>query len=150
LSFCRFRKAAFLGVDFGVFPSLLITDDDRAFRETLCGVFQPRGFHVYSAGDGEEALEILGQRDIHLVLLDMHMPRLSGLETIRRVKQIRSRLPCILLSARMDEVLAQQARLADAFSVLAKPVSCAAITNTVEQALRRIYNWPEGNCLSVD
>ena len=126
-----------------MFPSLLITDDDRAFRETLCGVFQPRGFNVYSAGDGEEALEILGQREIHLLLLDMHMPRLSGLETIRRVKQIRSRLPCILLSARMDEALAHQARLAEAFSVLAKPVTCAAITSTVDQALRRIYGWPE-------
>jgi two-component system chemotaxis response regulator CheY len=140
---------AFFGVDSGVFPSLLITDDDCAFRETLCGVFQPRGFRVYSAGDGEEALEILGQRDIHLLLLDMHMPRLSGLETIRRVKQMHSRLPCILLSARMDEVLAQQARLADAFSVLAKPISCAAITNTVEQALRRIYNWPEDDLLNA-
>ena len=132
-----------------MFPSLLITDDDRAFRETLCGVFQPRGFNVYLAGDGEEALRIIGQCDIHLLVLDMHMPRLSGLETIRRVKQFRSRVPCILLSARMDEALAQQARLAEAFSVLSKPVSCAAITSTVDQALRRIYGWPEDDHLGA-
>jgi CheY-like chemotaxis protein len=126
-----------------VFPSILITDDDTAFRETLCGVFQPRGFRIFSAGDGEEALRIVGQEDVHLVLLDMHMPRLTGLETMRRVKQFRSRLPCILLSARLDDALVQQARLAEAFSVLAKPVSRLVITNTVDHALRRIYGWPD-------
>ena len=126
-----------------VVPSLLITDDDLAFRETLCGVFQPRGFRVFSAGDGEEALEILGRQQVHLMLVDMHMPRLTGLETIRRVRQFRSRLPWILLSARLDEALAEQARLAEAFSVLAKPVSRLLITNTVENALRRIYGWPD-------
>lgn len=125
------------------FPSLLITDDDTAFRETLCGVFQGRGFRIFSAADGEEALKIVGQEDVHLVLLDMHMPRLTGLETMRRVKQFRSRLPCILLSACLDDALVQQARLAEAFSVLAKPVSRLVITNTVDHALRRIYGWPE-------
>jgi CheY-like chemotaxis protein len=126
-----------------VFPSLLITDDDTAFRETLCGLFQPRGFRVFSAGDGEEALRIVGQEVVHLVLLDMHMPRLTGLETLRRVKQFKSRLPCILLSARLDEALIQQARLAEAFSVLAKPISRLLITDTVDHALRRIYGWPD-------
>ena len=126
-----------------VVPSLLITDDDTAFRETLCGVFQPRGFRIFSAGDGEEALSIVGREDVHLLLLDMHMPRLTGLETLRRVKQFRSRLPCILLSGRLDEALIQQARLAEAFSVLAKPVSRLVITSTVDQALRRIYGWPD-------
>jgi two-component system chemotaxis response regulator CheY len=126
-----------------VVPSLLITDDDAGFRETLCGVFQPRGFRVFSAGDGEEALRILGQQDVHLMLLDMHMPRLTGLETIHRVRQFRSRLPWILLSACLDEALVQQARLAEAFSVLAKPVSRQDITATVESALRRIYGWPD-------
>ena len=43
-----------------VVPSLLITDDDSAFRETLCGVFQPRGFRVFSAGDGEEGSRFWG------------------------------------------------------------------------------------------
>jgi two-component system chemotaxis response regulator CheY len=126
-----------------VVPSLLITDDDTSFRETLCGVFQPRGFRVFSAGDGEEALSIVGREDVHLLLLDMHMPRLTGLETLRRVKQFKSRLPCILLSGRLDDTLIHQARLAQAFSVLAKPVSRLLITNTVDQALRRIYGWPD-------
>jgi CheY-like chemotaxis protein len=123
-------------------PSLLITDDDRDFRETLQGVFEPLGFRTLLAGDGEEALTIVGSEEVHLLLLDMHMPKLTGLETLRRVKQIKALLPCILISADADEVLAEQARRAQAFSVLRKPISRLNITNIVMAALRRTYNWP--------
>jgi CheY-like chemotaxis protein len=122
-------------------PSLLITDDDRDFRETLQGVFEPRGMHTILAGDGEEALEIVRRQPVHLLLLDMHMPRLSGLDTIRRLKELQTVVPCILLSANMDERLAEQARLADAFSVLHKPVRFDVITRVVGDALARFYNW---------
>jgi len=122
-------------------PSLLITDDDREFRETLRSAFEPRGFDTILAGDGEEALQIVRSREVHLVLLDMHMPRLSGLETLRAVKQFKSMLPCILLSAQLDEVIIQQARLAQAFSVLSKPISLGQITGVVRQALQRTYDW---------
>lgn len=123
-------------------PSILITDDDRDFRETLRGVFEPEGFHTLLASAGDEALDIVRRQDVHLVLLDMHMPRLTGLETLRLVKQFKSRLPCILLSANADQLLVEQARQADAFSFLSKPVSRREITSTVRLALHRTYNWP--------
>jgi len=69
------------------------------------------------------------------------MPKLTGLETIRRLKQVKSRLPCILLSAGLDDLLIRQAQLAEAFSVLAKPITRQQLTNVVDQALQRIYNW---------
>jgi CheY-like chemotaxis protein len=121
--------------------SLLITDDDAGFRETLRSVFEPRGFRTLLAGDGEEALRIVEHEDIHLVLLDMHMPRLTGLETLERVKRFKSRLPCILMSAAADEELVRQAMLAQAFAVLHKPVSQGKVTSTVLLALERTYNW---------
>lgn len=123
-------------------PSLLITDDDRGIRETLRDVFQPRGFQTFLAADGEEALDIVHHEEIHLVLIDMHMPKLSGLETIRRVKQIRAVLPWILISAALDEAIAQEAREIDVFGVLAKPIRCAEITRIVGQAMQTIYGWP--------
>ncbi len=122
-------------------PSLLITDDDRDFRETLRGVFEPRGYETLLAGDGEEALDIVRHHDVHLLLLDMHMPRLTGLETIRRVKQMRSVLPCILMSANLDELLAEEARQADAFEVLEKPFRFDVITRVVRSAMQRVYDW---------
>jgi CheY-like chemotaxis protein len=123
-------------------PTLLITDDDRDFRETLRGVFEPRGFSTWLAADGEEALEIVQRENVHLLLLDMHMPRLTGLETLQRVNQLRQTLPCILMSAGLDESLAEQARRAKAFSVLRKPVRFQVITNVVREAMRQMYNWP--------
>ena len=122
-------------------PSLLITDDDFSFRETLRGVLEPLGFRTLTAGDGEEALRIVRNEEVHLLLLDMHMPKLTGLETLRQVKRFKSRLPCILLSAALDENLIRQAELAEAFSVLSKPISRQQLTTTVDAAMRRIYNW---------
>ena len=119
-------------------PSLLITDDDRDFRETLRDVFQPRGCRTLLAADGEEALQIVQQDEIHLVLIDLHMPRLNGAEAIARIKTFRSDLPCILISGELDEAILAGA---DAFQVLGKPVSRAQLTRSVVEALRTAYNW---------
>jgi len=122
-------------------PSLLITDDDRDFRETLREVLEPKGFRTVLAGDGEEALRIVRTREVHLVLLDMYMPKLTGIETLRLVRQFRALLPCILLSGQLDEVVIEQAQRLHAFSVLPKPVSLRQITGVVQQALEQTYNW---------
>lgn len=123
-------------------PSLLITDDDRDFRETLAEVFASRGYQPILAGDGGEALEIVRQRPIHLLLLDMHMPRVSGLETMRTLRREHLAIPCILLSAALDEEIIAQAHAADAFSVLPKPIRLAEITRLVAQAFKQVYGWP--------
>ena len=119
-------------------PSLLITDDNRDFRETLRDVFQPLGFRTLLAADGEEALEIVLKSEVHLVLMDMHMPRLTGLEAISQIKRIRSRLPCILISGQLDDEIR---RRVEAFDILAKPVSRAEVTHSVTKALEVTYNW---------
>lgn len=123
-------------------PSILVTDDDAAFRDTVRDILQPRGFRLLTAADGEETLRIVNSQPVHLLLLDMHMPRLNGLETARRIRQLNSRLPFVLLSAALDESIAQQARLIDVFSMLSKPVSQRDLTTTVDQVFRRVYGWP--------
>jgi len=122
-------------------PSLLITDDDAEFRDTLREVFRPRGFRTLLAGDGEEALKIVRSQPVHLLLLDVHMPKLGGLETLRAIRRFRALLPCILMSARLDQMILEQARREHAFSVLAKPVTLEQLTSTVRQALERTYAW---------
>ena len=114
-------------------PSLLITDDDSAFRETLQGVFEPQGYRTILASDGEEALWIVRTQVVHVLLLDMHMPRLTGLDTLRLVKQFKAMLPCIILSADLDDAIVEQARQEHAYSVLRKPVTRIQITR-VHQA----------------
>jgi len=123
-------------------PAVLITDDDPAWREALGEVFGPPQYRPLLASDGCEALEILRQQRIDLVLLDMHMPRLNGLETIRRVREFRLELPCILLSAALDDRIRCDALAVRAYSVLAKPIRLGEVRRVVQQALRAVYDWP--------
>ena len=122
-----------------VTPALLITDDDRAFRETLRSVFEPRGFATLLAADGLEALRIVRSHAVHILLLDMHMPQLNGLETIRRLRESAVNVPCILMSAKLDQEVVEAAKEERVFSILSKPFSVATITNLVRDALQQAY-----------
>lgn len=119
--------------------SILITDDDSGCRETLRDIVEPEGFQTLTASSGEEALDILQDRNVHLVLLDMHMPRLSGLDTIRLVHQLHAQLPCILITGDATASLIQQAYQAQVYSVIPKPVSKYVVLQTVLRALARFY-----------
>lgn len=120
--------------------SILITDDDEDSRESLREIVEPEGFRTLLAGSGEEALDIVQSRPVHLLLCDMHMPRLTGLETLQLVRQLNAILPCILVSAAVDEELVRQALLARAYSVIAKPVSKNVLIYTVVRALVKVYD----------
>lgn len=125
-------------------PRLLITDDDRDFRATLSGVLRDRGLETLEAADGEEALDLLNRCQVHLLLMDMQMPRLTGLETIRRVRQMAiPALPWILISGALDDTIVAEAQAAAAFSVLPKPLRLPQLTSAVRDALRQAYNWPQ-------
>ena len=122
-------------------PSLLITDDDRDFRETLRDVFEPRGFRTWLAASGEEAVAIVREQEVHLALVDFHMPRLTGLETARELRAHRDQLPCILISAALNDQIIAEARRLPVFSVLSKPLGRAEVTEAVCDALRIFYDW---------
>lgn len=125
--------------------SILITDDDVASRESLRSIVEPEGFHTVLAESGEEALDIIQEAPIHLALLDMHMPKLTGLETLQLVHQFNAVLPCILVTADPSEGLMRQAILARAYSVIPKPVSKNVLIYTVVRALMRVYGKPPEN-----
>src|SRR4051812_27808822 len=82
--------------------SILVTDDDPASRETFREIFEPVGYKTLLAGSGEEAIDIVRGQDVHVTLLDMHLPKLSGLETMAIVRQIKGLLPMILVSGDQD------------------------------------------------
>jgi CheY-like chemotaxis protein len=124
--------------------SILITDDDQGCREALRSIFEPEGYHTLLASSGEEALDIVREESVHIALFDMHMPRLTGLETLQLVRQINALLPCILVTADANEVLIRQAFRARAYSVIPKPVSKNVVLYTVVRALVRVYGGPPG------
>jgi CheY-like chemotaxis protein len=121
---------------------LLVADDDAEFRRTLRLVLEPH-VDLFEAACGEEAVEIVRTRPVDLVLLDMHMQALSGLDTLRLVKSLRATLPCIIITASFTDELRKLAAQADAFSVLKKPVTRRLLLTTVSRALETAYDDPD-------
>lgn len=122
-------------------PQLLITDDDRAFRDSLAEALTRRGFELLLASDGCEALEIIRVQPVHLMLVDMHMPRLSGLETLESLRKLKIATPCILMSAALDDRIADQAEQLYTTTVMAKPFSLQSITHAIRHILFDRYGW---------
>lgn len=120
-------------------PSILVTDDDPAIRESFRAIFEPEGFKTLLAESGEEAIDIVRENDVHLALMDMHLPKLSGLETMTILRQIKGVIPMILVTAESDDNLLRKALSAQAFCVLAKPVSRHVVIYVVTRALEKYY-----------
>jgi CheY-like chemotaxis protein len=120
--------------------SILITDDDPLCRETLREIVAPQGYRTLMAESGEEAIELIRQHEVHLALMDMHVPRISGLETIAILRQIKGVIPAILITADQDDNLMRRALSENAFCVLAKPVSKHVVIYVVHKAIEKYYN----------
>jgi CheY-like chemotaxis protein len=123
--------------------SILITDDDNGCREALREIMEPQGYHTLVASSGEEAADIVQVSAVHLVLLDMHMPTLTGLETLRLLRQFNARLPAILITGDATESLLRQAVQAHVYTVIPKPINKNVVLYTVLRALSRFYEHPE-------
>jgi diguanylate cyclase (GGDEF)-like protein len=122
-------------------PSLLIVDDVAANRAVLARRFAPRGFDVTEADSGQRALELLDQHRFDVVLLDVMMPDLSGLEVLKRIRERRSptELPVIMVTAKSQGSDVAEALTAGANDYVTKPIDFVvtlARTNT-QIALKR-------------
>ena len=120
--------------------SILIADDDRGTREALGEMLAARGFRTMLAADGGEAVELVQVDLVHLVLFDMHMPRLTGLEAFAVIRQTLDRiLPAVLMTADATNDLIRQAFAAQVYSVIPKPVNGNVVLHTLERALAKVY-----------
>ena len=77
---------------------ILIVDDEVALRETLGRILEDDGYGVMSAANGEQALEILRDHSVDLILADMRMPGMSGLDLLKKIREIHSTLGVIILT----------------------------------------------------
>jgi CheY-like chemotaxis protein len=131
--------------------SILVADDDCGNREALGEVLERKGFRTVLAADGSEAVDLVRVELIHLVLVDMHMPRLTGLEAVALLRQTLHRvIPAVLMTADASKDLMRQAFLAQVYSVIPKPVNTNVVLHTLTRALSQVYGVPptppaEGN-----
>ena len=119
--------------------SILITDDDDGCRNSLAEVFRQEGYHTYLAECGEQALEIARRELIHLLIMDMYMPGMSGLETLELIRRLCERfLPCVFVSA--DTTVRKRLRSRDeACPIVPKPVDAARIRSVVRRVIKTYY-----------
>jgi CheY-like chemotaxis protein len=123
--------------------SVLIADDDRGTREALGEALEQQGFRTLLAADGGQAVELVQVDLVHLVLFDMQMPRLTGLEAFAVIRQTLDRvLPAVLMTADATNDLIRRAFQAQVFSVIPKPVNLNIVLNTLTRALAKAYGTP--------
>jgi len=116
---------------------ILLVDDEREFRETLAKLLDRRDYDVLVAGDGSQALGLFLQGDVEAVILDMKMPGLHGIETLREIKRLDPAAEVIILTGHLVKSTEQEGLRLGAFAYLTKPCSFQELLETIEAALRR-------------
>lgn len=122
-------------------PNVLIVDDEKPIRDFVQKNLDVRGFRVIVASNGVDALDIFNSRSIDLVILDIMMPYMDGLETTRQIRQI-STVPIIILSALGEEADKIKAFDLGADDYLTKPFGVGELLARVKAVLRR-SNWSD-------
>ena len=117
-------------------PRILLVDDEQAIQTLLSYPLQKDGYDVVCASDGREALTRFGEGGFDLVVLDVMMPRLDGLEVCRRLRA-KSTVPIIMLTARAEEVDKIVGLELGADDYITKPFSMREFRSRVKAALRR-------------
>ena len=121
---------------------VLVVEDEKPLREFVSRNLSARGFHVFTASNGLEALAIFNTESLDLIILDIMMPHMDGLETCRRIRQA-STVPIIVLTALGEEADKVAALDQGADDYLTKPFGIEELLARVRAMMRRI-NW-EGN-----
>jgi len=103
-------------------PAVLLVDDNLALVDNLREVLEDEGIHTEAAATGEEALGMLEKRPYNLVITDMRMPGMDGLEVLRRIHQRWPGLPVIIMTAYARDSVLKEAQSAGALGVLPKPL----------------------------
>jgi CheY-like chemotaxis protein len=117
--------------------SVLVADDEQGIRDLLRYTLEPLGFEVTTVCDGQEALEAAQARSFDLVILDVHMPRLSGPEVLAKLRQLRPAQRVLVVSSSSDASHSFETRAAEfgAAACLFKPVDIDELIGTIQQTL---------------
>ena len=114
---------------------ILIVDDDAGQRSLLDSFLRSQGFVTLTASSGEEALEVLRHEDVAMMISDVRMPGISGLETLKRARKERAVLPVLLVTAYADIREAVGAMRDGALNYLTKPIDLDELVVLVRQAM---------------
>lgn len=114
---------------------ILIADDDKKTRDFVAAFLSYKGYHVFQANDGQDALEKIELNDVHMVITDIMMPRVNGLEFIKKLKAMRPEIVTIAYSAFANFEMTANLLKAGAFFYLEKPFNLEDLETHVKRGL---------------
>lgn len=115
--------------------SVLIVDDDKYFRKTLTSILTAKGFKVEVAENGLNALEVLKSITPDVIVLDLHMPIMSGVELMNTLIEIGSNIPILVLSGFLEETIISKLQHFDGSDFLCKSFNEQELVQKVESIL---------------
>jgi len=116
-------------------PSILIVDDDDVMRETLSDVLKKAEYEVHSVGSGGETFSILKKNIVDLILLDMRLPDMDGLEILKKIKEFDTEILVIIMTAYSDVQNAVSAMKSGAYHYINKPFDLEELRLLIEKGL---------------
>lgn len=116
--------------------SILLVEDEKAIRNAMADFLSDEGFEIYQAADGMEALEVFKKENPDLIILDLMLPKLDGLEVCKAIRQ-KSNVPIIMVTARDEEIDKLLGLELGADDYITKPFSLREIKARIKAVLRR-------------
>lgn len=138
------------GTEQGTSELILVVDDEQRVRESVRVILQDEGYEVLEAEDGQEALSKIASEKPDGVLLDIWMPGIDGIETLRGIKSLDMDLPVVIMSGHGNIETAVQAAKLGAFDFLEKPLSIDRLTLVLRNALSQRALVEENRALRGD
>ena len=117
--------------------NVLVVDDEDDFRETLIKLLKKRSLHVWGAETGQKALDLMDQLVFDVVVLDVKMPGLDGIETLREMKKKKPLTEVILLTGHGSMESGIEGMKLGAFDYVMKPVNIDELLDKMRQAYER-------------
>ncbi|RDY22665.1 DNA-binding response regulator [Romboutsia maritimum] len=128
--------------------NILVADDEKEIRDLLEIYLVNEGYKVFKASNGLEALDILKNQDIQLLVLDVMMPKLDGMEVCKIVREKRN-IPILMLSAKSEDMDKIQGIMTGADDYMTKPFNPLELIVRVKALLRRSYYFNNTNNLDL-
>ncbi|MEA3307699.1 MAG: response regulator, partial [Elusimicrobiota bacterium] len=116
-------------------PRILIVDDEPDMRLAIKNVLKLRGYEIFEAGDGLAALDIIKKQDIHLMLLDIRLPGMDGIEVLERTRKVNRSLPVVMITGYGHIRSAVDVMKLGANEYLQKPFENTQLVKTVKRFL---------------